>query len=129
MIGPHAFYDDHPFLHPRSAARTDDEASLPVAEPHPVAITETQLPQHFGMEEGGRPALAGEARRRVVEARIEKRARGCGDQAERPLGIAVVDRRDMVGKRRQPYVLPPDRRPIGAEMKLLVGMGEAVEKM
>src|SRR5215470_11607362 len=76
----------------------------------------------------GRP-LAGEARRRVVEGRIEERARGCRNQAERPFGIAVVDRRDMVGKRRQACVFLSDRLPIGAEMKLLVGLGEAVEKM
>ena len=55
---------------------------------------------------------------------------GGGDHAERLLGIAVVDRRDMVGQRRQrSRMLRPDRRPIGAEMKLLVGMAEAVEEM
>src|SRR6516162_8420263 len=81
------------------------------------------------MDKDGRPALTGDARWRVIETRIEKRPRGCGDQAERPLGIAVVDRRDMVGKRRQSCIFRSDRRPIGAEMKLLVGLREAVEKM
>src|SRR3984893_12100187 len=71
LIGPQTFDDDHPFLHPRSAAGMDDEAALPIAEAHPVAIAETQLPQHLGMDKGGRPTLAGDARWRVVEARIE----------------------------------------------------------
>src|SRR6202022_4764333 len=51
------------------------------------------------------------------------------NQAKGPLGIAVVEHRNMVGKRRKPRESGSDRRPIGPEMKFPVGMGEAVEKM
>ena len=81
------------------------------------------------MDQGGRPSLAGEARRRVVETRVEERARGCCDQPEGLLGVAVVDHRDVVGKCRQLPVDAADRRPIGAKMEFPVGMGKAVEKM
>ena len=54
-----------------------------------------------GMDQHGRPALAREPSRDVVEAGVEERARRRRHQAERVLGVAVVDHRDMIGKRRQ----------------------------
>src|SRR5712691_10218944 len=81
------------------------------------------------MDEGGWPALSGDARWRVVEAGVEERARRCCDQAERPLGVTLVDHPDMVGQRRQQRMLGPERPPIGAEVKFAVGMAEAVQEM
>src|SRR5215469_1337524 len=81
------------------------------------------------MDKGGGPALAGDARWRVVEARVEERARRRRDQPEWPLGIAVVDHVNMVCKSRQPRTLAPDRPPIGAEVEFLVDMRETVQEM
>ena len=129
MIGPHPLDNDDAALQPVKGAGMDDDAALAVADAQPVAVGEAETGECCGVEEGSRAALAGDARRGVVKARVQKRARRCGDKAERPFGIAVVGDRDMIGKRGQPRVVMAERRPVGAEMEFLVGVAKAVEKM
>ena len=81
------------------------------------------------MDKRGRAALAGDARRRVVEAGVQERAGRRRDQPERPLRIAVVENREMVREGRHPRVLGTEGGPFGAEMEFLVAMAEAVEEM
>src|SRR6202022_1360801 len=66
MIGPQPFDDDHPLLHALKALRMEDQAAAPVADAHLVAIIEPEPRQRLGMDQRRRPALAGEARRRIV---------------------------------------------------------------
>src|SRR5437868_4927122 len=81
------------------------------------------------MDHRGRTALAGEARWRVVEARVQERARGGRHEPERPDGIAVIDRRDMIGEGRQRRMLRAKSRPIGAEVEFPVLVRKAVEEV
>ena len=62
------------------------------------------------MDERGRPPLACHARRRVVETRVQERARGRRDQAKGLLRVAVVDQGDMVGEGGQRLMRAPERR-------------------
>ena len=117
MIGPQPFDNHNAPLQPVKAARVNDQAAAPVPDAHPVAVPYTQSGQYVRMNEGDGPALAGDTRRRVVEARVEERPRRRGDQPERLFGVTFVDDRDMVGERGQLPMLRPDRRPIGAKMK------------
>src|SRR5262249_22049540 len=118
-----------PCLQPVKAASVNDDTAALVADPDPITVSELQFGQGFGMDESGRPALAGNAGRRIIEARVKERARRCCNQPERPLGITLVDYSDMVGESRQLRVLGPDRPPVGAEVELPVRMSETIEKM
>src|SRR5205814_8974191 len=77
----------------------------------------------------GRTALAAEAGRCVVKARVHERARRGWHEAERPHGIAVMDRRDMVGEGRKVRMLRAESRPIGAEVEFPVLVRKAVEEV
>src|SRR5260370_40782078 len=48
---------------------------------------------------------------------------------ERPLGVAIIDHRDVVGKGRQARVVPAKGGPIGAEMEFPVAVAEAVKEV
>ena len=83
----------------------------PSARPSPASAA--------GMDQRGRPALAGDARGRVVEAGVEKRARG----RRRPGGTAASGSPSSMtatwsGKGRQSRVPAAERGPIGAEVEL-----------
>ena len=89
IIGPYPLHDDHSFLHPVKGPRVDDDAAPSVPEAHPVAVAEAEPVQHIRMHEGSRAPLARNARRRVVEGRVEERGRRSRNEAIRLRGIAV----------------------------------------
>ena len=74
-VRPDALDDDDALLQPVEGAGVDDDAALVVADADAVAIGEAEAGQRLGMDQRRRPALAGDAGGRVVEAGVEERAR------------------------------------------------------
>src|SRR5271165_1514129 len=110
IVGPQAFHDHYPRLQPAKGAGANDDATPPVPDAYSVAIAQPQSRQHVGVHQRGGPALAGYARRRVVKARVEKRARRRRDQPEWLFGITPVDDRYMVRLWGQLRMFGPDGR-------------------
>ena len=68
--------------------------------------------------------------RRVVEARVQERARRRRHEPKRPRRVAVIDHREMVREMPACARAPaPNAAQSGAEMEFLVGMAEPVEEM
>src|SRR5204863_8470691 len=93
VVRPQPLGDDDARLHALERAGMHDDAALVVADAHAVAVGHAERGDRLGMYHRGRMALASEARWRVVEARIQERARGGWHEAQRPYGTAVIDRR------------------------------------
>src|SRR6266851_7584343 len=129
VVWPQPLDDDDATLHPVERAGVDDDTALRIADADALAVGDAERGERDGMDERGRPPFAGDARWHIVKAGVEKRARRRRHQAERPLGIPIIDNRDMVGEGRQQRFLRTERAPIGAEVELPVAMAEAVEEM
>ena len=72
VVGPHPLDDNDALLQPVKGAGMDDDIALAVADAHPLAIGDAEPGQRRRMDERRRPSLAGDARGRVVEARVQK---------------------------------------------------------
>ena len=72
VVGPHPLDDNDALLQPVKGAGMDDDITLAVADAHPLAVGDAEPGQRRRMDERRRPSLAGDARGRVVEARVQK---------------------------------------------------------
>ena len=62
-VRPHPLDDDDALLQPVKGAGMDDDAALVVADADALAVFDAEPGQRLGMNERGRPPLAGDARR------------------------------------------------------------------
>src|SRR3954447_15593811 len=129
MIRPQPLDDHDALLHAVESAGVDDDASFVVADADAVAVADPERSKGLRVDERGGPSLAGDAGRRIVEARIQKRARRRRHESEWPLRVAIVDNREMIRKRRHARMLRSENGPVRAEMEFPIGVGKPVEKM
>src|ERR1051326_1951992 len=129
IVWPQPLGNNDTRLHAIESAGMHDDAALRVADSHTLTVDHAERGERLRMDQRGGAALAREARRGVVKAGVQEGARRRGHQAERSLGIVVIDRRDMVREGGQFRMLRTKGGPIGAEMEFLVLRDEAVEEM
>ena len=135
-IGPDRFRNQHAAAHAVENFGVDLHLAALVAERDVVAVGDAERRGVVGMDHHRGPTLAGERGWRFGEGRIEKAARRRRGQAERMLGVRLLDHLPMVGKfrnggRRGCPVPAAERhfRPVRLETEFLVRISEAVEVM
>src|ERR1051325_11566016 len=129
IVWPQPLGNDNTRLHAIESTGMHDDAALRVADAHTLTVDHAERGERLRMDQRGGAALAREARRGVVKAGVQEGARRRGHQAERSLGIVVIDSRDMVREGRKIRMLRAEGGPIGAEMEFPVLVRKAVEKI